>query len=521
MANELLSLTLQIGAQTAELQKGISDANNKLSSFASGAKKIGGILAGAFSAAAIIGAGKAVFEFSQEIGKATDKVASLTKLVGSDLVDATAKASSIASTFEMDFNKILSAANTVSRELGIGVPEALDKIRDGIALTGTKSEEFLDILNEYPSQFAAMGISADQFFALTAKGLNEGAFGDKFNDAIKEAGIRLREMPASTATALAAIDINALKIQNAIKTGTMTTFEAIQLVTKRMSDFGKSSQEVGMILADVFGGAGEDLGVKLVESIGTASDSFADMTANANESVKANIRLTQANEELNKIWVQMFGNANSGFTNLKATMLEISGKSLKFIRDGIIDISNYFIELYNDSLAFRLVVENIVWQFKTLWGAIKLVWELLVNTFSSTGKIISALFKGEFDKIPGLYAEAMQGVVTAGIEFGKETANNFIESVETAVKAKPIKLISEETIDQANSDLAKINNNNSGSGVAADRTTNTAIPNAMNSKLSATLGTNPLASIDVTPIVTAIEYTRMWKQEVEALYPSR
>lgn len=438
----LQTLLFNIESNTADLKKGLSEAQNQISTFGKGISKIGDYIKGAFAATAIIGAAKEVFAFSQEIGKATEAVKSLTGYIGKDLVDATAKAKSISDTFDIPFEKLLESARAVSKEFGISIPQALDKIRDGYALTG--SEEFLDILKEYPAQFASMGSSADDFFKIATQSINEGIYSDKGVDAVKEFGLRIRELTPATDNALAAIGLSGAQIQKEIANGTLTTFEALQKVSKRLSQFSDDSQEVGMVLADVFGGAGEDAGIKFIKTLGDASVKFQDLVAGANDSQQAQIRLAQANEELNKTWVEMFGESSTTFNNIKANAIEIATKSIKAIKKSIVDLINYFIDLYNNSILFRAIVQNIIFQFKQLWEVIKLIGSNLIRTFTTAGDAIKAIFTGNFSELPKIYANAVKGIVEDTKAFASATGENFKDAVQGVFTKDKIKLITED-----------------------------------------------------------------------------
>ncbi|HYG03015.1 MAG TPA: phage tail tape measure protein [Chryseosolibacter sp.] len=436
-------LILNIAANSAELRQALDSAKGQVSKFSAGIKQIGGMIAGAFAVGSIVAAGKQVFEFSQKIGELRNKLQSL-GLEGQTLVDATAKAKAISETFNLDFDKLLESARAVSKEMGIGIPQALDMIRDGYAQTG--SEEFLDMLREYPAQFATVGATADEAFAVITQSINEGIYSDKGADAIKEAGLRLREMTPATRDALTAIGISSEEIQSSIANGSLTTFQAIQKVSQKLAGFKDDSKQVGQVLADVFGGAGEDAGIRFVKMLGDANLSFADMTNNVNETVKAQLHLTQANEDLNKVWVQMFGGSSTMWTELKADLIDIAVVAIRGIVKGTVDMINYFIDLYNKSMLFRYSIEQVVFWFKNLWDVIKLVGKNIYDVFSSAGQLISAVFKGEFEKIPMIYATAMQNVLTNSLEFATGIGQNFKEGIDNVLRAEPIELI---TLDEA------------------------------------------------------------------------
>jgi len=86
------------------------------------------------------------------------------------------------------------------------------------------------------------------------------------------------------------------------------------------------------------------------------------------------------------------------------------------IKATLVDIANYFVDLYNESLVFRVVVEAITTTFKNLWEVGKFVFgvlgtliasvaENIKNTFSNIGDIVKAVLTGNFKAIPSLLAK--------------------------------------------------------------------------------------------------------------------
>ena len=67
-------------------------------------------------------------------------------------------------------------------------------------------------------------------------------------------------MTAPAQEALASIGMSGEELQKQIQSGQKTYFEVIQEISAKTNEFGIGSQEAGMILADVFKGAGEDAG---------------------------------------------------------------------------------------------------------------------------------------------------------------------------------------------------------------------------------------------------------------------
>lgn len=100
-------------------------------------------------------------------------------------------------------------------------------------------------------------------------------------------------------------------------------------------------------------------------------------------------------------------------------------KNWKPIKKTLLDIANYFVDLYNESIVFRAAVESVIGVFKTLFEIGKFIFETLkniignfidqfVNGFKTVGKIIKAVFTGNLGDIPDIIKES-----------GKESINNF------------------------------------------------------------------------------------------------
>lgn len=107
-------------------------------------------------------------------------------------------------------------------------------------------------------------------------------------------------------------------------------------------------------------------------------------------------------------------------------------KNWKPIKQTLIDIANYFVDLYNESMVFRIGVESIIGVFKTFFEVGKFAFEALksllsafvdnfTNGFKTIGKLIKAVFTGNLDEIPGIIKEAG--------DRGVDNFKNFTENI--------------------------------------------------------------------------------------------
>lgn len=115
------------------------------------------------------------------------------------------------------------------------------------------------------------------------------------------------------------------------------------------------------------------------------------------------------------------------------------------IKQVIIDLANYFIDLYNESDLVRASVESIISVFKNLYEAGKYVinilgngfralWENIKTGFSAIGKVIKAVLTGNFSDIGQIVSDAFLRIGAAGKDLIDETKKDF-EVFKTAVKS--------------------------------------------------------------------------------------
>ena len=204
--------------------------------------------------------GKQFFDLGSQLEQTTQITNTLFGDTNEDLESIRKEAILVANIFDKDVNEVLLSANSVSKSFGISADESLALIREGIEKGADVNGEFLDQLKEYPTQFKLAGLSAEESIAIITQQVKSGVFSDKGVDAIKEATISLRELTPATEEALASIGISGSEVQKQIQDGTRTYFDVIQEISSKTKEFGEDSAEAGVILADVFRGAGEDAG---------------------------------------------------------------------------------------------------------------------------------------------------------------------------------------------------------------------------------------------------------------------
>lgn len=233
-----------------------------------------------------------------EMNKLKTTATQLTGLTGDSLNTFVANSKAIAQTFDQDVNKVMQAANNYAQAFNVTQAEALESLEKGFLAGADVSGEFLDQMREYPSLLKETGIEGEEAIAIMTRQVKEGVYSDKGIDAIKEANIRLREMAPATKQALETIGLSSTEIQQGLESGQLKMIDVIRQVSQRLDTLPPQSQRVGQVLADVFGGAGEDAGLEFLTSLQDSNVVIDDMIDRTSDLTVAQ----QNNLEASKLW---------------------------------------------------------------------------------------------------------------------------------------------------------------------------------------------------------------------------
>lgn len=287
--------------------------------------KLGPIGVGIGVAVGIAGAlGSEIIAINGEFDALRGKVALLTGETGdsADAIVITIKA--LSETFDEDVNESLQAVNVLMKEFGISGQEATALLEKGFLSNANIQGDLIDGVKEYSSQIRASGGSADDLFAILDKSGQEGIFSDKGIDVVKEFGLRIREQTTATSDAME----NAFgkpfadRIAKGVSDGSISSIEALKLVSGELGTLDESSKEAQTVLADVFGGAGEDAGFRFLTQLkdinteqGFQIDGTNALVQAQQKNLNAQKELAGAQNELSKaigdtsgigrVWVQL------------------------------------------------------------------------------------------------------------------------------------------------------------------------------------------------------------------------
>lgn len=124
------------------------------------------------------------------------------------------------------------------------------------------------------------------------------------------------------------------------------------------------------------------------------------------------------------------------------------------VRPILVGTINYFIDLYNESSLFRLVIQLIIASFKNLWT----VGKALFDGFGQNLKGIGQLFLGAFTFDLDLIKEGLNNIKDAAVDTVTDIidgiSDNYGEAIENAFAPKDkIELVTEEGLQQGIDDM--------------------------------------------------------------------
>lgn len=130
---------------------------------------------------------------------------------------------------------------------------------------------------------------------------------------------------------------------------------------------------------------------------------------------------------------------------------------------GVVNVINYFIDLYNESLVVRGAVQMIALQFKNLWEGVKLIFNLIIDGVKSVGRALSGMgdiikgivtlswddVKAGFGKIASNFGETIKEGIGDLKNFGSAVAQNVVDGFNDTINGAKIAHIAMPKADAA------------------------------------------------------------------------
>lgn len=460
----------KLAEQAGSASGGISGLGGSLASLANPAT------AAAAGAVVLVGALASVtseaIEGVQEINKLKNEISALSGLKGNDLDQAAAGISASAKSFGLEQSQILETVNAVAQNRKISFSEA-QKIVTTLVESGA-SEEGLKRLREYDIQFRELGItgkeSVDVIRVATAKGI----FDDKFEDSLKEGGIKLKEFSQDTQDSLKPLgkEFNA-QLKKDLNEGKKTGFQLFQDIANQAKKAGLSEQDTQKLVAGVFGSPGEDVGSqRLIDLLANYQAELAKVNKETEAQRKSNKLLNNSQKEVELQFAELgktFTGTGSSLTILKNEIttfflkglnsavqfgkkfIEFSAPAINFfqkIGKAVVDTATYISDFVTSFIESSGIVEDLI---EPLIGGIQKALAFFyenilnfINFFTSIPGIIGKAFsfiEGVFNQIKAVvvgFAPIFKPVfdfISAGFEQVRRVVGGVVDAFSSAGKA--------------------------------------------------------------------------------------
>lgn len=374
--------------------------------------------------AGIAGAGVAFkwfFDYNKGIEESTRLTREFLGITGDSLKAVRSEIQATADTYGKDYKEVLEAVDVLTSQYGYDTQEALKIINDGFQSGADLNGDMIAKIKQYAPAFHDADIAGKELVA-TIQQTRSGIFSDKGMELIQMGSKKIREMSTATAGALDAIGISSKKVQADLESGSKSTYDVIKMISTRLKELPQNSQAVGNVLKDVFGRQGANAGLKMIEQLDTMNTDLKKLKGTTGEYGEKLNEQREANEELNKVLSAMFDMSDKGFGEMLISVKTLTVQGITKLLKGVINVINYLIDLYNESMVVRAGVQLIVRSFKNLWNTIKLVFNLIIDGVKS----IARLYKG--------LADIMEGVVTLSFDKIKSGANQIMGNFGKTIK---------------------------------------------------------------------------------------
>ena len=251
-AGELMGKAMEQGATGSKLAASFGESAEE-------AKRYGEVAGNLYAD----GVGSSMEDISGAVAAVGGAFGSLDSMGAGRLEQLSAKASGFAQIFDQDVSSSVQAASQLmTNGLAANADEAFDLMTRGMQeVSVSMRDELPEILNEYGTNFRALGFDGKESFNMLIAASQGGAIAlDKTGDALKEFTILGSDMSESSKGTYEAIGLNAQEMSNAVAAGGEGAQAALQQTAAGLLAIEDPSARANAAIA-LFGAPLEDLSV--------------------------------------------------------------------------------------------------------------------------------------------------------------------------------------------------------------------------------------------------------------------
>jgi len=366
---------------------------------------------------ALVAKGAELVSIQREFEKIRAEVKQLLDIDGNELDVVTAKIKSVATTFDKDYKDVLESTNAITKQLGGTAEQNLGLIEKALLAGGDASGELIENIKEYSSQAKAAGLTTDEFLSIITSSTQQGVFSDKGIDTVKEFGLRIRQQTKPTKEALEAAFGREFttKLFNNLNSGAITTVDALESVASQLDKTQIPANKLQTVIADVFGGPGEDAGIEYIRSLKNVNTNIEDLIDKNDEYViatqkqlEAETKLAESQQELSNLFSGTSATVDLFSTNIKTKGIEVLielVETLQPVGSWLARLFDYLLNGADASKEFGLGIKAMGVLINATLLPIQFMWNLLKGGIDIIGNLslgFEELKKTAFSSINGV-----------------------------------------------------------------------------------------------------------------------
>ena len=401
--------------------------------------------------AGVVAGFKWFYDYNKGLVEASRLTKYFTGLTGDAMRSVRDNVQAVSDTFGKGFNETLKTANAMSKNLGVSVNEATDIIAKGLAAGGMNSEQYLSNLQRFSPTFQKMGMTAEQAAVAMSQIDKAGVNSQRALMAMSRASLQLRTMSEGTAKSLNAIGIDAQQMSQDVQSGARSVQDAMAEVARKLQETGSNSKEAAAVMKELFGARGESaIGDGFLTFLAESNKGMEELLGKQDSLQRLKLKEVEVNKELNDVLASLFDMTGGGFESITLKCKIWIKEGLVSAIKWVVDLINYFIDWYNESLVLRAAVNGFIMAWKNGYATLKVIFNVVIDAIKALGRNLKALgdiVEGVFtlspEKVSKGFGQLMENfkvtwkeVANDAKSFGKEVADNFTEAVDKAMRPK-------------------------------------------------------------------------------------
>lgn len=401
--------------------------------------------------AGVVAGFKWFYDYNKGLVEASRLTKYFTGLTGDAMRSVRDNVQAVSDTFGKGFNETLKTANAMSKNLGVSVNEATDIIAKGLAAGGMNSEQYLSNLQRFAPTFQKMGMTAEQAAVAMSQIDKAGVNSQRALMAMSRASLQLRTMSDGTAKSLNAIGIDAQQMSQDVQSGARSVQDAMAEVARKLQETGSNSKEAAAVMKELFGARGESaIGDGFLTFLAESNKGMEELLGKQDSLQRLKLKEVEVNKELNDVLASLFDMTGGGFESITLKCKIWIKEGLVSAIKWVVDLINYFIDWYNESLVLRAAVNGFIMAWKNGYATLKVIFNVVIDAIKALGRNLKALgdiVEGVFtlspEKVSKGFGKLMENfkvtwkeVANDAKSFGKEVADNFTDAVDKTMRPK-------------------------------------------------------------------------------------